>query len=74
MMKIDTYTPKDGNIVVSTIGGLANIKRFWRDIADNRIVLLPESLRSGFAPIIIDENDNYIVQGKVVDVVKGVKV
>ena len=72
--KSSGYIPEDGDIVVSNIGGLANIKRFWRDRANNRIVLLPESTYPDFAPIIIDENDDYTVEGKVVDVVKGVKI
>ncbi len=71
--KVDGYTPQDGDIVVSDIGGLANIKRFWRDPSNDRILLLPESTRSDFAPIIIDVNDDYSVQGKVVDVVKAVR-
>lgn len=72
--KIDAYTPRDGDVVVSDIGGLANIKRFWRDTSNNRIVLLPESTRSDFSPIIIDENDDYNVQGKVIDIVKGLNI
>lgn len=70
--KTDGYTPDDGDVVVSNIGGLANIKRFQRDKSHHRILLLPESSRDYYAPIIIHENDDYTVQGKVIDVVRGI--
>jgi len=71
--KQDDYTPNDGDIVVSIIAGLANIKRLRRDNARQRILLLSESHRQNdFAPIIISEQDDFSVDGKVVDVVKGV--
>ncbi len=69
--KLDTYQPQDNDIVVSNIGGLANIKRFKRE--PGRIVLLSDSQRQlDFSPIFIDEQDDYSIEGKVVDVVKGV--
>ena len=71
--KKDNYQPKDGDIVVSIIAGLANIKRLRHDNRQKRILLLPESHRTDFAPIIIDEKDDFAVDGQVVDVIKGVK-
>lgn len=71
--KKDSYEPKDGDIVVSIIAGLANIKRLRRDNQQKRILLLPESYRTDFAPIIIDEQDDFAVDGQVVDIIKGVK-
>lgn len=71
--KKDNYQPKDGDIVVSIIAGLANIKRLRHDNREKRILLLPESHRTDFAPIIIDEKDDFAVDGQVVDVIKGVK-
>lgn len=71
--KKDDYVPKDGDIVVSIIAGLANVKRLRRDNARQRILLLSESHRQDdFAPIIISEQDDFTVEGKVVDVIKGV--
>lgn len=73
--KKDNYVPKDGDVVVSIIAGLANVKRLRRDNVRQRIVLLSESHRQkDFAPIIISEHDDFAVEGKVVDVIKGVKV
>ena len=64
---------EDNEIVVSIIGGLANIKRLRRDNANKRILLLSDSYRpDDFAPIIISENDDFQVDGKVVDVIKGI--
>ena len=72
--KRDDYEPKDGDIVVSIIAGLANVKRLRRDNARQRILLLSESHRQDdFAPIVISDRDDFAVEGKVVDVIKGVE-
>lgn len=71
--KKDNYVPVDGDIVASIIGGLANIKRLRRDNRNQRILLLSDSHRQqDYAPIIISEHDDFQVDGKVVDVIKGV--
>lgn len=68
----DGYIPKNGDIVVSIIAGLANVKRLRRDNTRNRILLLAESHRQqDYAPIVISEHDDFAVDGQVVDVVKG---
>lgn len=72
--KKDNYVPCDGDIVASIIGGLANIKRLRRDNAHQRIILMSESHRQNdYAPIIISNQDDFSVDGKVVDIIKGVK-
>ncbi len=72
--KKDDYVPADGEIVTSIIGGLANIKRLRRDNANKRILLLSDSYRpDDYAPIIIDDKDDFQVDGQVVDVIKGIK-
>lgn len=72
--KKDDYVPKDGDIIVSIIAGLANVKRLRRDNEQQRILLLSESRRQkDFAPIVISDQDDFSVDGKVVDIVKGVK-
>ena len=71
--KRDDYVPKDGDIVVSIIAGLANVKRLRRDNARQRVLLLSESHRQDdFAPIVISDRDDFAVEGKVVDVINGV--
>lgn len=71
--KKDGCLPTNNDIVVSIIGGLANIKRFMRDKVNGRVLLLPDSYRQqDFAPIVISENDDFNIEAKVVDVIKGV--
>ncbi|MBI2673751.1 MAG: hypothetical protein HYX23_00515 [Candidatus Zambryskibacteria bacterium] len=62
---------KTGDYVLSVIGGLANIKRFLEDKAHKQIVLQSESSQF-FPPIHIHEDDldEYLVNGKVVEVIK----
>jgi len=72
--KDTTYTPSNGDVIVSIIGGLANVKRFHRDATNSRVVLAPDSYsQDRYAPIFISENDDFTVEGEVVDVVKGAK-
>jgi repressor LexA len=64
--------PKDGDIVLSVIDGMANIKKFYRDKENEQIVLMSESTHS-FPPIHIHEDDDFLLNGKVVQVVKKPK-
>ena len=65
---------KNGDYVLSIIDGMANIKRYFRDTANQRIILMSESSAS-FSPIFIhrDDMDNYLVNGKVIQVIKKLK-
>lgn len=69
--KTEGYIPGQGDIIVSNIGGLANIKRFHKE--PGRVVLLPDSYRDDYYPIFIDSSDEFNVEGKVVGVVKSVQ-
>ena len=62
---------KTGDYVLSVISGLANIKRFTEDKVNRQIVLQSESSQF-FPPIHIHEDDldEYLVNGKVVEVIK----
>lgn len=64
--------PKNGDVVLSVIDGVANIKRFFRDTENKQIVLISDSTQD-FAPIYIHPNDNYMINGKVVQVIKKPK-
>lgn len=68
-------SPDSGEYVVSIINGCANLKKFIRDEENNRIVLLSESDQP-FPPIIIHPEDeyNYMVSGRVINVIKKVTV
>ena len=61
-------------LVLSVISGLANIKRLTEDKANKQIVLQSESSQF-FPPIHIHEDDldEYLVNGKVIEVIKQPK-
>lgn len=61
--------PEDDDIVLSIIEGMANIKRFHFDKANKQIVLMSDSMQN-IPPIYIHEDDDYILNGRVVQVVK----
>ncbi len=65
-------TPATGDYVVSSIEGLANIKKFIRDDTNQVIALVSESTRQR-PPIVVsaDDAESYRVHGKVVSVVKS---
>jgi len=70
-----TFTSvRNGDYVLSIIDGMANIKRYFKDSDNQRIILLSESSAS-FSPIFIhrDDMDNYLVNGKVIQVIKKPK-
>lgn len=63
---------QNNEIVVSIINGVANIKRFLKDDQNKRIVLLSDSnTPDKFAPIFIDNQDEFFIDGIVIDVIKG---
>ncbi|MBY0539351.1 hypothetical protein K2P56_02875 [Patescibacteria group bacterium] len=62
-------SPKSGDIVVAVIDGMATIKRYREDKKNNRIVLEAQSTEK-YLPIFIHEGDDFVVSGKVVDVIK----
>lgn len=62
-------SPHDGDYVVSIIDDLANIKKYRLDRKNSRIVLLSESTQE-YTPIFIHKNDNFMINGKVIDVIK----
>ncbi len=65
-------TPRTGDIVVAVIDGMATIKRYKEDKEHERIVLEAESTEK-FHPIFVHEGDDFVVSGKVVDVIKKPK-
>lgn len=63
---------KNGDIVLSIIDGMANVKKLNVDHANKQIILLSESSKN-FPPIYIHENDNFMISGKVIQVIKKPK-
>jgi len=60
---------KNNDIILSVIDGLANVKKLNIDRANKQIILLSESSKH-FPPIYIHENDNFMISGKVIQVIK----
>ena len=65
--------PKNGDIIVSIIDGMANIKKYIWDKENNQIVLMSDSTKD-FPPIYIHADDDFSVNGKVIQVIKKPKV
>lgn len=59
--------PESGDYVVSVIDGCANIKKLLKE--DGRIILTSESTEE-YPPIFMHPHDDFLVNGKVVQVVK----
>jgi len=66
----DDREPQDGSVVLSVIDGLANVKRLKIDSQNHQIMLVSESTQD-FPPIVIHENDDYSINGRVVQVIKN---
>ena len=64
-------TPNSGDYILSVIDNCANIKKYART-KDGNVALLSEST-SNYPPIYIGENDQFIVNGKIIQVIKGAK-
>lgn len=59
----------NGDKVLVVIDGLATVKTF-RTVDGRNIVLLPESTDKKHQPIFLTEDDNFVINGKVIDVLK----
>jgi repressor LexA len=72
IVDVNDKTPKNGDIVLSIIDGMANIKKFYLDKLNRQVVLMSDSTKE-FPPIYIHEDDNFMINGKVVQVIKTPK-
>lgn len=63
---------KEGDIVLSIIDGMANIKRFHWDKKNKQIALISQSTHD-FPPIYVHEDDDFVINGKVLQVIKKPK-
>ncbi len=68
----DYRTPRNGDVVLSVIDDMANIKRYIFDEENNQIVLVSQSTKD-IPPIYIHEDDSFMVNGKVIQVIKKPK-
>lgn len=61
--------PKNNDVVVAVIDGMATIKKYREDKKRDRIILEAESTEN-YAPIFVHESDDFSISGKVVGVIK----
>lgn len=66
----ENTNPKDGDYILSVIGGLANLKKFKLDKENQQIILSSESTQN-YSPIFIHQEDDYIIGGKIIGVLKN---
>lgn len=62
--------PKNGDYVLSVIDGCANLKKFEKDAKNGEIRLLSESENPKHKPIYVSSEDDFMVNGKIIAVVK----
>jgi repressor LexA len=65
--------PQNGDIVLSIIDDTANIKRYYWDTENKQIILVSDSTKD-FSPIYIHPDDNFLINGKVIQVIKKPKI
>ncbi len=68
----DYRTPRNGDVVLSVIDDMANIKKYIFDEENNQIVLVSQSTKD-IPPIYVHEDDSFMVNGKVIQVIKKPK-
>lgn len=75
IIESDCHHPKNGEYVVSIIDGCANIKKFIDDKKENNQIVLSSESTLNYPPIYIHAEDqtNYLINGKVVQVIKKPK-
>jgi len=63
-------TPKNGDFVLSVIDGCANIKKFERNNKTGEVRLLSESTNTIHKPIYVSSEDNFMINGKIIGIIK----
>jgi repressor LexA len=62
--------PKNSDYVLSVIDGCANLKRFEKDAKTGDIRLLSESRNPNYKPIYVSSEDDFMINGRIIAVVK----
>lgn len=65
-------SPRNGDIILSVIDEMANIKKYLWDPENNQVVLASDSTQE-IPPIFIHEDDSFMINGKVIQVIKRPK-
>ncbi len=62
--------PRNGDYVLSVMDGCANLKKFERNTKTGDITLVSESKNPKYKPIYVSSEDDFMVNGKIVEVIK----
>ena len=68
----DSRSPKSGDVVLSVIDDMANIKKYIWDEENRQVVLASDSTQH-IPPIFIHEDDSFMINGTVIQVIKQPK-
>lgn len=63
-------TPKNGDLVLSVIDDCANIKKFEKNSKTGEVKLVSESTNPKHKPIYISSEDNFMINGKIINIIK----
>lgn len=63
-------SPKKGDYVLSVIDGYANLKKFEKNDKTGEVRLMPESRNPKHKPIYISSQDDFMINGRVIKVIK----
>ena len=70
LVDAEYHNPQNGDYVLSIIDDCANLKKFEKDSKTGIIRLISESKNKTYKPIYISSEDSYMVNGKIVAVLK----
>ncbi len=62
--------PENSDYVLSIIDNCANLKKFKKDPEKNQIMLISESSNPSHKPIYISSEDDFMINGKVIEIIK----
>jgi repressor LexA len=62
--------PKNGDYVLSVIDDCVNLKKFEQNKKTGEVMLVSESTNSKYKPIYISSEDNFMINGKIINVIK----
>jgi len=62
--------PNNGDYILSIINGCANLKRFERNKISGNVMLISESSNLKHKPIYISSGDDFMINGKIIGVMK----
>lgn len=66
----ELQNPNDGDYILAVLNGCATLKKFRKDSRTGDIMLMSESSNPKHKPIYVSNHDDFMVNGKIIGVVK----